>query len=50
VKIPDQIGLSSPEFRLQQVSEQVVIPVPLAATIQRDHEQIPALHLLQDPP
>ena len=37
VKILDQVGLAPPEFGLQQLSEQVVIAVPLTVTIQRDH-------------
>jgi hypothetical protein len=41
--VSDQIGLSSPEFRLQQLPEQVMVAIPLTAAVERDHQQIPAL-------
>ena len=36
------------QFGLKQLAEQGVIAVPLAAPVQRDHQQIPALHPFED--
>ena len=35
-------------FEDAQLAEQVVIAVPLAVTVQHDHQQIPALHPFED--
>ena len=48
MEILDQVGLPALEFGVQQLSEQVVIAVPLTAAVERDHQQIPAFHPLQD--
>ena len=50
MEIRDQIGLPPPEFRLQQLPEQVVVAVPLTAAVERDHQQVPALHPFEDAP
>jgi hypothetical protein len=48
MEILDETGLSPLEFRLQQVSEQVVIAVPFTAAVERDHQQIPAFQPFKD--
>ena len=50
MEIGDQLGLPPLEFRPQQFPEQVVVAVPLAAAVERDHQQVPALHLFEDAP
>ena len=50
MEIGDQLGLSPLEFRLQQLPEQVVVAVPLAAAVERDHQQVPGLDLFEDAP
>ena len=44
----DQVGLAAPEFGLQKLPEQVVVAVPLAAAVERDHQQVPGFHLLEN--
>ena len=44
MEIRDQIGLPPPQFGTEQLAEQVMIAVPLTAPVQRNHQQIPALH------
>src|SRR5690349_13367161 len=38
MEIGDQLGLAPLEFRPQQLPEQVVVAVPLAAAVERDHQ------------
>ena len=43
-----QSGLPAPEFRSQEVPEQVVVPIPLTLAVERNHQQVPGLHLFED--
>ena len=43
MEILHQIGLPSPEFRLQQLLEQVMVAIPFTAAVERDHQQVPVL-------
>ena len=41
------VGLLVEQARLQHVGKQMVVAIPLAAVIQRDHEQVPPVQRLQ---
>ena len=46
----DQAGFAAAELGPQQVPEQMVVAVPLPAPVERDHQQVPALQLLEGGP
>src|SRR5262249_20922301 len=50
MKILDQIRLSAPEFCPQQLAQQMVVAVPLTATVERDDEQVPGFQSFEDIP
>ena len=41
------VGLPTPQLRRQQLSEELVVAVPLPPPVERDHEQVPTLQTLQ---
>ncbi len=43
VKLRDHLRITSPQLRHEQLSEQLVVPVPLTASVERDHQQVAAL-------
>ena len=48
VEIGDQTGLLTPEFGSQEVPEQAMVAVPLTAAVEREYQQVPGFHLLED--
>ena len=50
MQVLDQAGFAALEFCPQQLPEQAVVAVPLAAAVKRDHEQVPGFQLLEDSP
>ena len=49
LELRDHLRLAPPQFGVQQLPEQLVVPVPLASTVERDDEQVPAFQLFQRP-
>ena len=47
VELRHQVGLAPRELGLEQVAEEVVVPVPAAAVVERDDEQVRVLELCQ---
>ena len=47
VQLRGQPGLRPRQLDAQQVAEQLVVPEPLAAAVEADHEQVRPLDLLQ---
>ena len=45
----NDVRLASAELGVQQLSEQLVVAVPLAAAVERDHQEVAALQLLREP-
>ena len=48
VELGDHTWLSSPQLRQHQPPEQMVVPVPLAVTVEWDDEQVAALQPIED--
>ncbi len=47
MKLGDTVELLLEQVRLQHVSEETVVPIPSAAVIERDQEQVPAIECLK---
>ena len=48
MEIGDQTGLLALEFGPQEIPEQVMVAVPLTVAVEREHQQVPGFHLLED--
>ena len=46
----NEVGLTLDQFAPEQLPEQLVIPVPLSPSVERDQEQVPAFDPLELPP
>ena len=47
MEVEDAVRLLAQQARPQDICEQVVVSVPLAACVERDHEEIPAIEDLE---
>jgi hypothetical protein len=47
VQVRHLVRLFGPQVRLQNLREQMVIPIPAAAVVEWNHEQVPSLQRLQ---
>jgi hypothetical protein len=48
VEIGDQTWLLALKFGPQEIPEQVMVAVPLTAAVEREYQQVPGFHLLED--
>ncbi len=47
VEVEDAVGLVAHDTRSEDVGEQVVVPVPLAPRVERDHEEVASIEDLE---
>ena len=48
VKLRDRLRITSPQLRHEQLAEQLVVPVPLPAAVEGNHQQVAALQPLEE--
>ena len=50
MELGDHLGFALLQLGTEQIAEQVVIAIPLASAIERDHEQVAAFEAVEDAP